>query len=185
MRSGRPAGSSSQTNDEGSRVSQGHLRSHLGPATSGWTLEVKKEKHASKEALDAAPLAQFLFCPSGRQAGTVRTARLGFQGMTAIATRHAVDPPDEAQAPIGCIQAPDTGTDLLQASRPGQHLSCKWSIMSICGRKQKEERQTRTATDEAMYTEASSRADEDGEQERARRRHQEHGVSRPGWERCQ
>ncbi len=42
--------------------------------------------------------------------------------------------------------------------------------MSIRRRKQKEERQARTATDEGMHPQASRSVDEDGERERAHRR---------------
>jgi len=37
-------------------------------------LEVKKEKHASKAALDANAFAKFFVGPGGRQAGTIRLA---------------------------------------------------------------------------------------------------------------
>src|SRR6266487_1524576 len=57
---------SSETNDDGSGVGQGDLRDNLGPATERWTLEMKKEKNPSKEALDATPLAQFFFGPGRR-----------------------------------------------------------------------------------------------------------------------
>jgi hypothetical protein len=49
----------------------------------------------------------------------------------------------------------------------------------------KEERQARTATDEGMYPVAKPTEDEDGEQERARKRHSGHGASKPGWGHCQ
>ena len=74
-----------QPNNDGSGVGQGHLRGNLRPATQGWALEVKKEKNASKEALDATSFAKFFFGPGWRQAGTIRAARLGFQAMTATA----------------------------------------------------------------------------------------------------
>jgi hypothetical protein len=37
-------------------------------------LEVKKEKNASKEALDATSFAKFFVGPGGRQAGTILLA---------------------------------------------------------------------------------------------------------------
>jgi len=64
----------SQPNNDGSGVGQGHLRGNLRPATQGWALEVKKEKNASKEALDATAFAKFFFAPGGRQAGTILLA---------------------------------------------------------------------------------------------------------------
>jgi hypothetical protein len=57
--------------------------------------------------------------------------------------------------------------------------------MRISRREQKEERQDRTAIDEGMDPIAKPTVDEDGEQERARRRHQGHGVSKLGWGHCQ
>jgi hypothetical protein len=58
---------SSQPHDDGSSIGQGDLRGHLGPATQRWTLQVKEEKNAAKEAFDGTTLAQFLFCPGWRQ----------------------------------------------------------------------------------------------------------------------
>ena len=51
---------SSETNNDGSGVSEGHLRDHLGPATQWWALEMEKEKHASKEALNEARACRVL-----------------------------------------------------------------------------------------------------------------------------
>ncbi len=46
---------------------------------------MKEEKNMAKETLNTTALAQFFFGPGRRQAGAIRAARLGFQGMTATA----------------------------------------------------------------------------------------------------
>ena len=66
-----------------------------------------------------------------------------------------MNPGNEAQAPISSIQADDTGTNLVEPLGPYQERLCKGGIMSIRRRKQKEERQARTATDEGMHPKAS------------------------------
>src|SRR5437588_10225292 len=62
-----------------------------------------------------------------------------------------MNPGNEAQAPIGRIQADDTGTNLVEPLGPCQERLCKGGIMSMSRSKQKEERQARTATDEGMH----------------------------------
>ena len=65
---------SGQPNDDGSGVGQGDLRGNLGPATQRWTLQVKEEKNAAKEAFDGTAFAKFFVGPGGRQAGTILLA---------------------------------------------------------------------------------------------------------------
>src|SRR5947209_17383003 len=62
-----------------------------------------------------------------------------------------MNPGDEAQAPIGSIQADDPGANVVEPLCPSQEGLCKRGIMSMSRRKQKEERQARTATDEGMH----------------------------------
>src|SRR6266550_4041446 len=65
-----------------------------------------------------------------------------------------MNPSNEAQAPIGRVQADDARTDLIQTHRPGQQALCEGSIMWIGRRKQKQQRQARPTTDERVHTEA-------------------------------
>src|SRR5437868_888422 len=143
-----------QPNNDGSGVGQGHLRGNLRPATQGWALEVKKEKKASKEAFDATAFAKFFFGPGGRQAGTLLLV-FGIPRDNRNGSKDAMNPGNEAQAPIGCVETDNTRTDPIQTHRPCQQLFCKRCIMSVSRREQKEERQARTATDEGMHTKAS------------------------------
>jgi hypothetical protein len=65
-------------------------------------LETKKEKNPSKEALDAAAFAQFVFGPGGRQAEAIFLAS-GIPRNNGHGSQNAMNPGNEAQAPIGCI----------------------------------------------------------------------------------
>jgi hypothetical protein len=115
---------------------------------------MKKEKNPSKKAFDAAAFAQFLFGPSGWQAETVflvfRIPRDDSDG-----TKHGMNPGNETQTPIGCIQADDMGTDLIESHCPGEQALCKRCIMSIGRWEEKEDGESRTSTDEGMHPEAS------------------------------
>jgi len=117
-------------------------------------LEVKKEKKASKEALDATSFAKFFFGPGGRQAGTLLLV-FGIPRDNRNRSKDAMNPGNEAQAPIGCVETDNSRTDLIQTHRPYQQLFCKRGIMRMSSREQKEEWQARTATDERMHPEAS------------------------------
>ena len=86
---------SSQTNDDGSRISQSDLRSNSRPATQRWTLQVKEEKNTAKEAFDGTALAQFLFGPSGRQTGSIFLP-LGIPRNDGHGTKHSMNPGNEA-----------------------------------------------------------------------------------------
>jgi len=90
---------SSQTNDDGSRISQSDLRSNLGPATQRWTLQVKEEKHTAKEAFDAASFPEFFFRPGWRQAGAVLLT-LGIPRNDGDSTKHSMNPGNETQAEV-------------------------------------------------------------------------------------
>jgi len=101
-------------------------------------LQVKKEKNASKEALDATPLAKFFFRPGGWQA---RMAFLifGIPRDDSNGTKHAVNPGDEAQALIGGVQAKNTGADLVETHGPLYQAFSKRGIVSMSRKKQKED----------------------------------------------
>src|SRR6266699_2720491 len=77
---------------------------------------MKKEEDAAKEAFDRTAFAEFLFGPSGRQARAVFLA-LGVPGDDSDGMKGGVDPSDEAQAPIGGIQADDARADGVEARR--------------------------------------------------------------------
>ncbi len=100
---------------------------------------MKEEKNAAKEAFDGTTLAQFLFGPGGRQAGALLLT-LGIPRNASFGTKDGMNPGDEAQTPIGCIQAGDTRTNLVEPLCPDQERLCKGGVMSMSRRKQKEER---------------------------------------------
>src|SRR5260370_1578363 len=97
---------SSQTNNDGSGIGQGHLRSDLRPATQRWALEVKKEKNAAKEALDATSFAKFFSGLGWGQAGAVLLV-LGIPCNDCDRSKDCMDPGNQTQAPIGCAQTDD------------------------------------------------------------------------------
>ena len=74
---------------------------------------MKEEKHATKEALDAAPFAKFFLGPGGRQAG-VLLAVLGIVGHDGHGPEHLMNPSNQAQAPIGCIQTNNSRPDVVK-----------------------------------------------------------------------
>jgi len=78
---------------------------------------VKKEKNPSKKAFNAASFAEFFFGPGGRQAGTVLLA-FRIPRNDSDGTKYAMNPGNEAQAPICSVQADDTGMDLVEAYCP-------------------------------------------------------------------
>ena len=99
---------------------------------------MKEEKHATKEALDAAAFAKLFFRPRRRQAGTVLLI-LGIPRNNGHGTKYTMNPGNEVQSPIGRIKSDDTGADLLQTHGPCQQALGKRSIVSMGRRKQKEE----------------------------------------------
>src|SRR2546423_1883172 len=100
---------------------------------------MKKEKNATEEAFDATSFAQFFSGPSRREAGAV-LAVLGIERHDGDSPKHCVNPGNEAQAPIGGVQADDARTDLIQTHGPCQQALCKGSIVWVGGREQKEKR---------------------------------------------
>src|SRR5260370_33637874 len=62
-----------------------------------------------------------------------------------------MDPADEAQPPVGSIQADEARADLIQPHGPLQQRTCKGSIMGVGGREEKEERQARAAREQRMH----------------------------------
>ncbi len=82
-------------------------------------MEMKEQKDTAKEALDAAAFAQFRFRPSGRQAGAVLLA-FGVPGHDSHRSEGGVDPGDEAQPPIGGVQADHARANVVQMYRPLQ-----------------------------------------------------------------
>ncbi len=117
---------------------------------------MKKEKNAAKEALDSTAFAQFFSGPGWGQAGAV-LAVLGIVGDDGHCPKHSMNPGNQTQAPIGGIQADDPGTDVIELFGPCQQGLCKRGIVWISRRKQKEERETRTTTDERVNPEASQK----------------------------
>jgi hypothetical protein len=132
---------SSEANNDGSGIGQGHLRSDLGPATQGRTLEMKKEKHPAKEAFNATAFAQFFSRPSGRQA-RVLLAVLGIVGHDSYCPEHLMNPSNQAQAPISRIQTNNPRADVVKLESPCQQALREGSIMRIGRRKQEEERES-------------------------------------------
>src|SRR2546421_8286306 len=100
---------------------------------------MEKEKHTPKEAFDGATLAQFFSGPCGRQAGAVLLV-LGIPSDDGDCSKHAMNPGNQTQAPISRVQTDDARVDLIEAHGPCQQALCKWDIMSIGRRKQKEKR---------------------------------------------
>jgi hypothetical protein len=76
---------------------------------------MKEKKNPSKEALDATTLAEFFSGPGRRQAGAIL---LVFGIPRDDSTKHSMNPGNEAQTPIGCIQADNTEMDLVEAYSP-------------------------------------------------------------------
>jgi hypothetical protein len=100
--------------------------------------------------------AQFFFGPGRWQAGTVLLV-FGIPRDDSDCPKHAMNPGNEMQPPIGGIQADDTGTDLIQAHCPGQQRLCKRSIVGVSRGEQKEDRQARAATEKGMDPEATQK----------------------------
>jgi len=85
----------SQSDDDGSRVGEGDLPNHGGPAKERRTLQVKEEKYPAKEAFNATAFAQFLLGPRRRQTGTVLLS-LGIPGNDRNSAQSCMNPGDEA-----------------------------------------------------------------------------------------
>jgi hypothetical protein len=63
---------------------------------------MKEEKNATKEAFDAAAFAKFFRGPGGWQAGTVLLV-FGIPRDDSDGTKHAMNPGNETQTPIGGV----------------------------------------------------------------------------------
>ena len=111
---------------------------------------MKEQEDATKEAFDGTAQAEFLFGPGGRQAGTVLLP-LGIPGDDGCGVQGGVNPGDEAQAPIGRVQADETRTDGIDPHGPFQQGARKGSIMHVGAGEQKEERQALAATEQGMH----------------------------------
>ena len=145
---------------------------------------MKKEKNATKEAFDGTAFAQFFSGPGGRQAGAV-LAVLGIVGHDGDCPKHSMNPGNQTQAPIGGIQADDPRTDVIELLGPCQQGLCKGGIVWIGRRKQKEERKSRTTTDEGMHSEASQQGKRMVSGSVSVGGIRVTHVSKPEWEHCQ
>jgi hypothetical protein len=77
---------------------------------------------------------------------------LGIPGNDGGGMQGSVDPTDEAQAPLGGIQAHEARADLIGTHRPFQERTGEGSIMEVGRRKQKEKGQARATTEQGMHT---------------------------------
>ena len=143
---------------------------------------MKKEKEAAKEAFDRTALAQFLFGPGGRQARAVLLP-LGIPRDDRDSMQGGMDPGDEAQSPIGSIQADHARADLIEAQRPLQQGTCERGVMHIGRREQKEERQAGAATEQGMHAIATRSVVVDVGPGHDQWRHRDQLCAKRGWER--
>ena len=120
----------SQSDDDGGRVGQSDLSCNGRPATERGPLEMKEEKDTAKEAFDAAAFAQFRFRPGGRQAKAIFLA-FGVPGDDSHGSQRGMDPADEAQPPLGSIQADHARMNAVEMHRPLQERTSKRCIMDI------------------------------------------------------
>ncbi len=102
---------------------------------------MKKEENATKEALDGTSFAKFFSGPGWGQAGAVLLV-LGIPCNDGDCPKHAVNPGNETQAPIGCVQTDDPRMDLIEVHGPCQQALCKGSIVWVGRRKQKQQRES-------------------------------------------
>ena len=89
---------------------------------------MKEEKHATKEAFDTAAFAKFFPGPARWQAGPLLLV-FGIPRDDRDGTKHAMNPGNETQAPIGGVSAHDPGTDAIEVQRPCQQEFGKRCIM--------------------------------------------------------
>ena len=145
---------------------------------------MKEEEEAAKEALNAAALAQFVAGPGGRHAGA-DFQDLGDPGDHGDGKKGGMDPGNEAQAPIGGIQADNAGADGIEAHGPFQQRARKGGIMHIGRREQVENGQAGAATKQGMHPIAARASGADAAREHDPPQHQGRGGTRPGWGRYQ
>ncbi len=111
---------------------------------------MKEQKDATKEAFNGTAFAQFLFGPSRWQAGAVLLT-FGIPGDDRHGSKRTVDPGDETQPPIACIQADEVRANVVEGHGPRHERAGKGRIMDVGGRKQKEDRQARATTEQGMH----------------------------------
>ena len=73
---------------------------------------MKKEKHASKEAFDTTAFAEFFPGPARWQAGTLLLV-CGIPRDNRNRSKDGMNPGNEAQAPIRCVETDNTRTDVI------------------------------------------------------------------------
>ena len=115
---------------------------------------MKEEEDPAKEAFNAAAFAQLVSCPGGWQARAVLLA-FGIARDDGDGTQGRVDPGDEAQAPIACIQTDDTRTDVIETNGPLQQRAGKGSVVDIGWRDEKMDGQARATTEQGVHTTAA------------------------------
>ena len=111
---------------------------------------MEEEKNATKEPFDTTPFAQLLLGPRGRQTGAIFLA-FGIPGDHGHRMQGGVDPGDEAQTPIGGVQADDARADGIEAHSPFQQWTSKGSIMDIGAGEQVEDGQAGAAAEQGMH----------------------------------
>src|SRR5579863_3932586 len=111
---------------------------------------MKEEKEAAKEAFDGTALAQLLLRPGRRQAGAVLLT-FGVPRDDRCGVQSAMDPGDKLEAPIASIQADHARANGVETQRPLEQRASKRGIMEVGRGEQKEDGQTRAATEQGMH----------------------------------
>src|SRR6266576_6351003 len=106
----RPPAKRSQTNPSGEDVA-----------------DEKREKREASEAFDGTALAKFFSGPGWGQARAVLLV-LGVPRHNGHSPKDPMNPSNQTQAPIGCIQTDDPRTNVIQTHRPCQQALCKRGI---------------------------------------------------------
>src|SRR5215469_7852683 len=93
---------------------------------------VEEQEDAAKEAFNGTAQALFGFGPGGRQTGAILlTFRV--PGNDGGGVERLMDPGDEAQAPVGGVQADDMRVQVIQAHGPFEQRTGKGRIMNVGG----------------------------------------------------
>jgi hypothetical protein len=93
-------------------------------------LESKEEEDAPEEAFNTGAFAQLVCCPGWWQAGPVLVS-FGIPRDDSDGSQGGVDPGDEAQAPIGGVQADHARTPVIETHCDVQQRACKGRVMDI------------------------------------------------------
>ncbi len=141
---------SGQTNDEGSGIDQGDLPDNGRPARERRPLEAKEQEDAAKEAFDGGALAQFFLGPGRWQAGAVLLA-FGVPGDNGHGSQRGMDPADQLQSPIACIQPDNARADVVEAHGQFEQGAGKRAIMCMSWPDQEVYGQAGTATEQRMH----------------------------------